>query len=107
MVDESEPQEGADIQPAMERFLERYQRLPLHQQIQARQRMDKIRFGSSSSLHDPTVRRGRGRPAGSTNRRHDNSSTQRIPSGFENAARRPRLCGRCRQPGHTVTTCPN
>ncbi|KAI8330324.1 hypothetical protein BC941DRAFT_486267 [Chlamydoabsidia padenii] len=109
-IPENEVQEGqnghGDIQIVMDRLLNRYNQWPLPQQLQARQRLTEMAFGPSPLIHDPVIRRGRGRPVGST-ARHTTSSTQRDPSSFEIVERTERHCGRCRQPGHTVRTCPN
>ncbi|KAI8329445.1 hypothetical protein BC941DRAFT_442819 [Chlamydoabsidia padenii] len=93
-----------DIQPLVDRIIERYNQGNLQQHIQARQRLEEIAFGPSPPLLDPAVRSGRGRPTGST--RHNTSSTQRDSSAFELAERTPRRCGRCSQPGHIYRNCP-
>ncbi|SAM03616.1 hypothetical protein [Absidia glauca] len=106
-IEAAEPEGGhPDIQPIVNHMLERYHQWTLPQQVQARHRLEEIAFGPAPVIHDPIIRRGRGRPVGST-ARHNTASTQRDPSAFELAERTPRLCGRCRQTGHNVRNCPN
>jgi hypothetical protein len=87
--------------------MNQYQQWPLHQQIQVRQRIDELASGTLPPVNNPNITRQRGRPVGARNRQHNTSSTRRDPSGFELVERPARLCGRCRQPGHNIRSCPN
>jgi hypothetical protein len=97
----------AEIRPAVQRLMNQYQQWPLHQQIQVRQRIDELASGTLPPVNNPNITRQRGRPVGARNRQHNTSSTRRDPSGFELVERPARLCGRCRQPGHNIRSCPN
>ena len=61
-------------------------------------------------VQEPHVYQGKGRPAGSSNKRkHQDSSTRRDPSGFEHAERESGMqkCGYCKEyTHHNIRSCP-
>ncbi|CAG8458404.1 9522_t:CDS:2 [Cetraspora pellucida] len=71
-----------ELQPLLQTLQEKYEEWPEHQQSAAREKLNNLINTPLTVLQNPQIVRTRGRPAGASNRRKNNS-TRRDPSGFE------------------------